>query len=443
MVERLWKIRSLPAGHVFIDPDTVYWCALSDLSEEKTIPYPTSVRTLLRQRLLETSTRVSLELIELHLTESCNLRCSYCYARRYSCSQDNDISPTVLNAVTERTVEYADQTGVMPLILFHGGEPLLCKNRLQKMVETFPAECRFAVQTNGTLLGLADVDFLVRKGISIGISLDGVAGWNDRTRMFPDGTGTFCTVDASLDALRGCEDVGVITTVTARNVNGLQQFMQYLHQKEITSVTLNPVSPETNTAKQLVPSTTTLVREYCGAIDACVDMNPLDAAHSLIIDNVEAILTNILSDYRPVFCHMSPCGAGRLNLVVTADGAIWPCSGFVGRQEYRCGSVLDCSFATALRARPCIRLRDRTVDKIEPCVDCAYKHICGANCPIPLLHLYGDWNRPSVYCEFIQQLIDFIFNLLISSLGSGMRLLSAQRRIQLAQGTPLAVQWGT
>jgi uncharacterized protein len=443
MGKRVWKVRSLSSSHVFIDPDTLYWCALKDLSEEETIPYPASVQTLLREHLLAASTRIGLELIELHLTESCNLRCSYCYASRYGYPQGNEISPTVLNAVAKRTVEYADQSGVMPLILFHGGEPLLCKNRLQQMIETFPAECRFAIQTNGTLLGSADVEFLIRHRVSIGISLDGVADWNDRTRMFPGGSGTFHIIDASLEALRGYEDVGVITTVTARNVNGLKELMQYLRQKEVTSVTLNPVSPETDTAEKLVASTTTLVSAYCDAVGACVDMNPLDAAHSLIIDNVEAILTNILSDYRPVFCHMSPCGAGRLNLVVTADGMIWPCSGFVGRREYRCGSVLECSFTSALNAQPCIRLRDRTVDEIEPCMDCAYKHICGANCPIPLLHLYGDWNRPSVYCQFMQYLVDFIFDLLISNLDAGMRLLSAQRRIQLARGTPLAVQWGS
>ena len=88
----------------------------------------------------------------LHLTNDCNLQCSYCYV----CQK-----PEYMNRSTaEHAVRLAAASGEPSCgIIFFGGEPLLCRDTIRDTVaycrameRERPVRFHFKMTTNGTLL---------------------------------------------------------------------------------------------------------------------------------------------------------------------------------------------------------------------------------------------------------------------------------------------------
>ena len=136
--------------------------------------------------------------VTLHLTDQCNLDCSYCVHEKRNCV----MSETVLNAACD----YIFQSGTTAGICFFGGEPLLEKGLLQKAVtrcqqhaiETgIPFQCKMT--TNGTLLDKAFIQYAKSIGMQIGLSFDGTG--QDRCRRYRDGSGTFSDLERNAKLL--------------------------------------------------------------------------------------------------------------------------------------------------------------------------------------------------------------------------------------------------
>ena len=121
----------------------------------------------------------------VHLTENCNMACSYCLREK----TPRDMSLETLY----KTIDLAYSKGNKAGFCFFGGEPLLKKNLIyealdyceKKTADTgIPFACKMT--TNGTLI---DEEFLARAKavkMKIGLSFDGKG--QDISRRFPDGS---------------------------------------------------------------------------------------------------------------------------------------------------------------------------------------------------------------------------------------------------------------
>lgn len=149
-------------------------------------------------------------LLVLGITEKCNLNCSYCcFSGKFAGQRTHSHRSMSFDVARKAIVDYLDQqnTNVADYypISFYGGEPLLERQLLIDCVE-FAKEYAaaqdkkvlFAITTNGTLLDDTIVDFLVENHFLVLISLDGPQFAHDRYRVFPDGKGSFETIDANL-----------------------------------------------------------------------------------------------------------------------------------------------------------------------------------------------------------------------------------------------------
>jgi uncharacterized protein len=112
---------------------------------------------------------------------------------------------------------------------------------------------------------------------------------------------------------------------------------------------------------------------------------------------------------RVLYCHMSPCGAGRLALVVTPNGDVYPCSEFIRFPEFRCGNIFTDSMPDILAAESCKALACRNTASIAECRSCAYRLICGANCPAAVYGMHGTLQAKSPYCMFMKAIISYMF----------------------------------
>ena len=153
--------------------------------------------------------RKTASLLLLGITEKCNLRCEYCcYGGGIAGQRFHSDRSMSFDTARKAIIEYLGDEqlgqGVYP-ITFYGGEPLLEFDLLQRIVyfaEDLASKqgktVNFAITTNGTLLDVKTLDFLVKHEFFIMVSLDGPRLSHDRYRVFPDKSGSFDVVDANL-----------------------------------------------------------------------------------------------------------------------------------------------------------------------------------------------------------------------------------------------------
>ncbi len=146
-------------------------------------------------------------LLELVLSNRCNLACDYCSSSFLLKDKTRKVLPfgTLRRAVDLYAV-CLQKNGLAGegLVSFTGNEPLLDFPLLRRVVRyirrAYP-RMRMRLDTNGTLLDAGKASFLSRNGVRIFVSLDGCRAAHDRHRTFPGGRGSFDAVVGALRAL--------------------------------------------------------------------------------------------------------------------------------------------------------------------------------------------------------------------------------------------------
>ncbi|MGQ9512375.1 radical SAM protein [Thermodesulfitimonas sp.] len=129
-----------------------------------------------------------------------------------------------------------------PVIVFHASEPLLLKEIIFEAISDFGHQFHFGIQTNALLLEKADVEFLKKHRVGVGISLDSANPQvNNRQRPSREGNGNFDKAVQAIDWFAGYKGLNVLTTVTRFNVSHLPELVAFLHAKKVGCVLLNPV----------------------------------------------------------------------------------------------------------------------------------------------------------------------------------------------------------
>lgn len=127
----------------------------------------------------------------LQVTQSCNLRCSYCiYSGTYENRAHSQKAMSMDTAI--KSIDYLaehSQDSKEVTISFYGGEPLLRFHFIQGCMSyakgrLYGKPVRFNITTNGTLLTEEMIEFFVSENVYIMFSLDGPAKIHDRNRRF-------------------------------------------------------------------------------------------------------------------------------------------------------------------------------------------------------------------------------------------------------------------
>jgi uncharacterized protein len=97
-----------------------------------------------------------------------------------------------------------------------------------------------------------------------------------------------------------------------------------------------------------------------------------------------------------VIKRMRGCGAGCEYVAVTPDGDLYPCHQFVGKEEYRMGSVLDGEFRTDIADT----FAGLNIYTREDCQTCWARFYCSGGCSAANLNANGDMKKPyRIGCE--------------------------------------------
>lgn len=402
---------------VVLEPDTMSWI-LAEPSRVKQAQaqlkelYTDSIRQQLKSDTEWLSTCSSIDMVEIHPTSECNMSCAYCYVPHESrIRTDSVMRRDDVECVIDKFLDWIETHGGMKRFIFHGGEPLLVRDHFFSIIDRYHKDVEFAIQTNGTLLTEEDARLIKERNTHISLSLDGPCALvNDKLRRYRNGKGTFDDVRKVIDMFRDFEWQGVIVTITEHNVDQLDLIARAFYDWDVRSALFNPVSPSCPNAVSLMPSPRALINGYKKLIDTLIELNGRTSDRRLVVDNVESLVVAIFtSNMRVLYCHISPCGAGRLALVVTPNGDVYPCSEFIRFPEFRCGNIFADGLADILDSTACNMLRARNTATIDECRTCAFRLICGANCPAAVYGMFGTLRAKSPYCEFMKAIIGYMF----------------------------------
>jgi uncharacterized protein len=141
--------------------------------------------------------KVTLSEMWLIVTNSCNLRCSYCFSRSEYMHAVSGMSRETAFSAVDYLFQHSGPHRDLTLVFF-GGEPLLDMPLMRNTV-AYAREAaaragkrlRFTITTNGVCLTDSVRQFLIDERFGVMISMDGDKGMQDASRPFADGRGSF------------------------------------------------------------------------------------------------------------------------------------------------------------------------------------------------------------------------------------------------------------
>ncbi len=347
-------------------------------------------------------------------TERCNLDCTYCYIPRRMRRHGRHMSREELLRALETLRRYFRAGGVKsPQIIFHGAEPLLNREAVFAGIEKFADDFRFGIQTNATLLDDQAVEFLRRRGVSIGISLDApTAAVSDRTRKNWQGQGVQRQVLEAMERLAGYPAWSVICTISSENLRHLGKLVEFLHVHEVPTCLMNILRCTLPQSRAVRPDDAAAARHFLAALDR-VEALYRATGRRLVVGNFANILLAIVAPTaRRLMCDISPCGGGRCFFALAPGGDLFPCSEFIGLPEFCGGNLFRDEISKVLRSEPFRLVTERKVEDIEPCRRCAIRHFCGSPCPAEAHQLNGGMGRTGAFCEFYEEQVRYAFRVI-------------------------------
>ncbi|MCX7934429.1 MAG: SPASM domain-containing protein, partial [Planctomycetota bacterium] len=234
----------------------------------------------------------------------------------------------------------------------------------------------------------------------------------DYARKNWHGEGFFRQTLSAVTQLVNYPGFNVIATVTRANAQYLVKIVEFFHRLGIGLIMLNPVRCTRHGGRALKPDNLQLARVFIKALERCYELYAQTGRKLVISNFANTLIAIIAPTARRLMCDISPCGGGRCFFAVSASGDVFPCSEFLGFPNFAGGNLFKKSIEDILVSPPFLAIRNRQVEVIAECRQCAIRNFCGAPCPAEVFACEGKLEAPSPYCQFYEQLIRYAFRVI-------------------------------
>ncbi|MGB9622521.1 MAG: radical SAM protein, partial [Candidatus Bathyarchaeia archaeon] len=326
-------------------------------------------------------------LLILKTTNACNLACKYCYAKTAAHTPAFSVDVKLAENVVSQMITMNKGSKSLPIhVNFHGGEPLLFKNKIIEIVERIRShglskkEVEFSIQTNGVLLDEEIIEFCKKNDISISISLDGGKNENDALRVFPNGKGTFESVYNAINLCRRLDfnKISVLTTVTKINVLRLPYIVKKFEKIGVPLVKFSLFSAWGigRFQRQLTPQPDQVVFAYTKILQ----LIEKESLKNIFVETIAHYVYNLVYFDRLYMCMRSPCGAGCSVITLDVNGDVYSCDCGIGDEEFLLGNVKTSALIDIITNKKNAKFRSRLVQKLVPCSRCIWRAFCMGTC---------------------------------------------------------------
>jgi SynChlorMet cassette radical SAM/SPASM protein ScmE len=338
--------------------------------------------------------------VDIEITSSCNLRCTYCSHFSGPGDVKNDLP-------LESWLPFLEELGrgnIMNITL-SGGEPF-CRPDLRSIITAIADNrMRFTILSNGTLIDNEMSSFLATTGRCnlVQISIDGAI---DTTHDAFRGEGNFMKAIRGIHALRANNlPVSVRVTIHRKNVFELVAIAEFLlDDLKLPSFSTNSATHMGLCRKNAAQTQLTvdehslametllaLTNKYPGRINASA--GPLaDVQFWLEMEN-----SRKENRKRPAEGgFLTGCSGPMQTIAVRADGAVVPCSQL---SHLILGRINEDDLIEIWQHHQSLQnMRRRSNISLEDfafCRDCPYLKYCTGNCPAVAYSLTGKIDHPS------------------------------------------------
>lgn len=312
-------------------------------------------------------------------TNNCQCRCPYCYED--GIDRSAWMGPNACADVLAWADQYlAEHPQLKELIVvFHGGEPLLNKKAIRRLLPWFADLCdrrgiKLTVNlvSNGVLLDREILRDLSQYNLQrVQLTLDGPKAIHDQRRTLADGSGTFDTIWGNMRTAISegfVERIHLRINIDVQNLEEVRPLLVAIKEDEIlggkVKVSLGIVSPTSGCNGQ-VTNAQKYIREneLTGAELARQYLSLIKIAKSLGYETYDEMM-------------IGPWCAARHQhaWMIGPQGDVYKCACDLGRDEWRVGTIYG-----EVDATPILELAEK---RLNECLEsgCALVPICGGGC---------------------------------------------------------------
>lgn len=329
----------------------------------------------------------------IHTTNKCNLSCGYCYIS--TLQSTGGMTETVRRQLLDKLAETVVAKGITRIKLrFAGGEPLLQFKKwtyfiseAESCLDKLGCALQTSFLTNLTILNDEIISFAKAHAVGFGVSLDGVAQYQNQSRSFHSGSETFARVDQNLKRLIENDiRVSVNTVIANENLEGLPELTRYLIDLDIpfrySIVKGALIDPELLEQR--------LVESYA-IIEHAIDSGwRFSQKHQFC-------------DLKPVELGFQTCASGFSGGAIYVDGSMNYCHVHFGDNAQKSFSIFD----DGIDLVDMIEQGDHhEADRSSDCKICKYRSVCTSGCPV--YRVEGKDPQCSIYHKFIPRIYDLL-----------------------------------
>lgn len=330
----------------------------------------------------------------LHLTNDCNLNCKYCYEKdKYTHQKLSFEKITAL--IDNEILNHSNSVGIS----FYGGEPLLEKEIIYKVVDYInkaksKTKFLFNITTNGILLDDEFIKFMKKnKFLNIGYSIDGTKENHNLNRSSLNSTDTFDIIEKNaIKLLKNFKETIAMVVVTKNTINRLTENVEYLINLGFKVINLQFDFHANWTDKDLI----VIKENYEKLADLYINkiLQGTNISIPLFDDKIESYINNKYN------CNDS-CNLGTKSVCVGADGNLYPCIQFVGNKKYVIGNCID-----GISGNKLDHLSNKSHKELKICKECKVRKRCKHLCACRNLKTTNDINQVSpLTCETERMII--------------------------------------
>lgn len=349
----------------------------------------------------------------IHVTNTCNLNCRYCYANGGNyLSQDGLMCDRMLEDIIRVFYSNFDRIST---IQFFGGEPLLNIPIIEKACESIRKidkergyNTQFGLVTNGTLIDKHFVDLVNKYDIGVTISYDGNILVNDMLRVSKEGIGVSEQVIRNAQILKKETNEPNTIEVTYTQVhvdNGVSILDVVKHIQELlpnTYIHLVPAGGEKDdgyTVKDL--------NIFADSIDEI--FQELDMANGGIVPSyslADRIFAGLKNKTYKGSRYICDAGVGTLSVSICGD--VYPCFMFTDQDDIKLGNIENPElFESTLFNSQLKRIQDFSLKSSNTeCEKCYINTLCNGCLGLNSYHSGNPLVLSNEICQMFRRMTD-------------------------------------
>ena len=344
----------------------------------------------------------------LNIIHACNLRCKYCFADEgeYNGHKGKMSLETAKKAI-DYVVKRSGPRKNIEIDLF-GGEPTMMMDTIKEIIAyareneaKWNKRIRFTMTTNATLLTDDMMDYMDKELENIILSIDGRKEVNDKVRIRFDGKGSYDQILPNIKKMVAKRDKTKAHTVrgtfTRENLDFYED-VKMMVDEGFREISIEPVVLEDGhplaLRKEDLPK---IFESYDKLYDELVQKKAEGKEFNFYHFKVD------LNGGPCVYKRISGCGAGFEYVAITPQGEVYPCHQFVGKEEYKLGSIYDDSYNADLG----MSFKKAHIYNKPKCRNCWARFYCSGGCQANNIAFNNDINNPyDIGCQMQKKRIE-------------------------------------